>query len=153
MINLRPLLIGLVLLSPATDAFSSDINNFDYVTKEITRTLNCREASTFGNIYGCILGRRETVRVFVERYRRERNRVLNVRFVWEDYHRNVGVPLHAGSRAAKKALIGLAKILAPTKREFILSLLKRGEGVKSRSTIQISVDKGPAAYTREALFQ
>ena len=143
----------LAFLAPASDALSNDINNFDYVTKKITGTLNCRESSIFGNIYGCILGNRETVRVFAERHPRERNQVLNIRFVWEDYHRDVGVPLHADARAAKRALSKLTNILTPQNKDFVLKLLKKGEGKWSRSSIQISVDKGPTAHTREALFR
>ena len=151
--NLRRLLIALAIIAPISDAQGTDVNNFDYVTKKISGTLNCRESSIFGNIYGCILGNRETVRVFAERYPREPNRVLNIRFVWEDYHRDVGVPLHADARAAKSALTKLTNILAPQNKDFVLNLLAKGEGKWSRGSINISVDKGPTAYTREVLFQ
>jgi hypothetical protein len=145
--------MALALLTPASDALSNDINDFDYVTKKITGTLGCREASVFGNIYGCILGSRETVRVFAERHPRERSRVRSIRFVWEDYHRDGGIPVHADARAAKKSLAKLINILTPQNKDFILSLLSKGEGKWSQRSVEISVDKGPTAHTREALFK
>jgi hypothetical protein len=151
--NLRPLLFAFAIIAPIANAWGNDVKSFDHVTKKISSTLNCRESSIFGNIYGCILGRRETVRVFAERHRREPTRVLNIRFVWQDYHRDVGVPLHADARAAKRALTKLTNILAPRNKDFVLNLFTKGEGKWSHDGINISVDKGPTAYTREAIFR
>ena len=150
--KLHLFLFSILLSLSTTTAHGNNLNSFEYLTKKITSQLFCKEASAFGNIFGCILGRKGTIRVFVERHPRKHHQVLSTRFVWEDYHRNVGIPIQSDARAAEKALSRLVKLLCPQDGGFILSILSQGEGARTKGNIQLNVEKGPTAFTREVLF-
>jgi hypothetical protein len=74
-------LFSFLLLLPTIPAHGNNLNDFEYVTKKITSQLCCREVSAFGNIFGCILGKKETVRVFVERHPSKHYQILSIRFI------------------------------------------------------------------------
>jgi hypothetical protein len=145
-------LFSCLLLLSTPSAHGNNLNNFDFVTKKITSRLFCQEASTFGNIFGCILGKKETVKIFVERHLRKPYQILRTQFIWEDYHRDVGIPIQSDASAAKKALSQLVKILRPQDGDFILSILSQGEGTRTKGHIQLNVEKGPTAFIRQVAF-
>ncbi len=67
-----------------------------------------------GSLYGCIQGKMETVKWFINEIPNS-NRVSNVKFMWNDWFKDMGYGLHPDKQEAQKALKVLIKLYAPEK--------------------------------------
>ena len=85
--------------------------SFQDEASRITSTVNCPKPkltpgdSTFGALYGCVVGRAETVKIFVNEVR-GRNEVENVKLMWNDWYKDRGYGIHA-DRAEAERLLGI----------------------------------------------
>ncbi|EHA17006.1 hypothetical protein HAL1_03227 [Halomonas sp. HAL1] len=67
-----------------------------------------------GALYGCIQGKAETVKWFINEIP-DTGRVENIKLMWNDWFKNIGYGLHADKREAEKALEALIQMYAPQK--------------------------------------
>lgn len=67
-----------------------------------------------GALYGCIQGKMETVKWFITEIPKS-NQVKNVKFLWNDWFKEMGFGIHSDKEEAEKALKVLIKLYAPEK--------------------------------------
>jgi len=75
-----------------------------------------------GALYGCILGKNETVKWFINENTPNSNQVKNVKFLWNDWFKDRGHGRHPDKKEAKKTLKALIKLYAPKKSKEVYSV-------------------------------
>lgn len=103
-----------------------------------------------GALYGCVQGKAQTVKWFINEVPNS-NRVSNVKFMWNDWFKDMGYGLHPDKQEAQKALKVLIKLYAPEKSKE-LNKTFFGNSSKTitlaRFTIKYTYDHGPAIDER-----
>ena len=103
-------------MSAAAQGFGSFLSESNNATK----ALGCRNPKVmpasfgFGALYGCIQGRAETVKWFINGVPNSHH-VENVKLMWNDWSKDRGYGDHADKDKAGKALAVLIKMYAPEK--------------------------------------
>ena len=103
-------------MSVAAQGFGSFLSE----SNKATEALGCRNpevtpaSSGFGPLYGCIQGRAETVKWFINGMPNTHH-VENVKLMWNDWSKERGYGVHADMDQAGKALASLIKMYAPEK--------------------------------------
>ncbi|WP_176428654.1 hypothetical protein [Vibrio sp. V09_P4A23P171] len=99
-------------------------DTFALESKLATKALDCREpkitpaSGSWGALYGCIQGRAETVKWFINE-KAGTGKVANVKLMWNDWSKDVGYGIHADKREAQKALNTLISIYAPMESQLL----------------------------------
>jgi hypothetical protein len=102
--------------STAGQGFGSFLSESDNATK----ALGCHDpgvtaaSGSFGALYGCIQGRAETVKWFINGVPNTHH-IENVKLMWNDWSKDRGYGVHADMDQAGKALASLIKMYAPEK--------------------------------------
>ncbi len=97
--------------------FSAESNN-------ASKALKCQRPKVtpasygMGALYGCIQGKAETVKWFINEVT-DTGRVANVKLMWNDWFKNTGYGVHADKQEAEKALNALIQMYAPQKGQVI----------------------------------
>jgi hypothetical protein len=94
---------------------TNDFRSFKTEVERVTTALNCPRPkltpgySMFGALYGCVIGRAQTVKVFINEQRGS-GEVANVKLMWNDWYKDAGYGLHADRAEARRVagvIIGL----------------------------------------------
>lgn len=107
-----------LLLAPA-GAGEGGFESFQAEASKATKALRCSNAGTtpasdgMGALYGCIQGRAETVKWFINEDADRPGQVRDIKVMWNDYHRDIGEGLHADRAEAQAMVALLAKLYAP----------------------------------------
>lgn len=104
-----------------------------------------------GALYSCIGGQAETVKIFVNEMPNSGGRVKNVKFLWNDYTKNVGEGIHADAAVAKQWAGYLAEMYAPSHKAQILKVFLGNKNTVVESATHVltyTYSKGPAADER-----
>ncbi len=118
----------LALLSVPAIAQNGGFHSFIVESTRATEALNCRspeltEGNTvFGALYGCIQGRAETAKFFINEDADQPDRVSNVKVIWNDWHYDTGYGLHADSVEAAGMIEALASLYAPKLTEHLIDV-------------------------------
>lgn len=103
-----------------------------------------------GALYGCILGKMETVKWFINEIPNS-NRVSNIKFMWNDWFTDMGYGLHPDKEEAQKALKTLIKLYAPEKSKELNKVFFGNNSkivTSAKFTLQYTYDRGPAIDER-----
>lgn len=68
--------------------------------------------SDFGALYGCIVGVGETVKFFINE-QRGTDKIRNVKFMWNDWYKDIGYGLHVDREKAKEFVEALGELYSP----------------------------------------
>ena len=104
-----------------------------------------------GALYSCIGGKAETVKFFVNEMPNSGGRVKNVKFLWNDYTKNVGEGTHADAAIAKQWAGHLADMYAPTHKAQVMKVFLGNKNAVVESATHVltyTYSKGPAADER-----
>lgn len=104
-----------------------------------------------GALYSCIGGRAETVKFFVNEMPNSGGRVKNIKFLWNDYTKNVGNGIHADAAIAKQWAGYLADMYAPTHKGQVMKVFLGNKNAIVESATHLltyTYSKGPAADER-----
>lgn len=154
---------GLAQLAPAVGAPLAQLlpeNSFESFTSErikVSAFLGCTKprlnqaSGDRGSLYSCIGGKAATVQMFVNEKPNSRGAVSNVKFLWNDYTKNVGDGVHADAAIAKKWAGHLADMYAPDQKKQVLKVFlgKKAAVVHSAThLLTYTYTKGPAVDER-----
>ena len=135
-------------------------NSFVSFTKErmkVSAYLGCTNprinegSKDYGALYSCIGGKAETVKFFVNERPNSGGKVKNVKFLWNDYTKDLGYGLHADAAVAKRWAMHLADMYAPDKSKDVLRAFagKKNEIIESAThVLAYTYHRGPAADER-----
>lgn len=145
-----------LLASPALagDAFSS----FSTETKRIGEAVQCPSpkvspaGSGWGALYGCIFGKAQTAKLFINESAEHVNAVETVKVMWNDWFKDVaGDGVHADQADAAKVLETVAGLYAPNSKAKLIAAFF-GMGATSLSdgqyNLEVRVTRGPAIDER-----
>lgn len=113
-------LSAIIGLTFSQSASSASLQSFSTENDRITKAVNCQHAKLtpasygMGALYGCLHGRAETVKLFVNE-QAGTGKVKNIKFMWNDWYKDVGDGIHADKREAQKSLKALLKLYIPNK--------------------------------------
>lgn len=124
-----------------------------------TRLLDCRSpkisaaSGGSGRLYGCIAGRAETVKLFINEGDGSNGKVKNIKFMWNDWSKDLGIgyPVHADQGLAHKWLKKIADKYAPKKsvEVFTTFLRDKNRTIKAgKYLIKYRFTRGPAIDER-----
>jgi hypothetical protein len=105
----------------------------------------------FGALYSCIGGKAETVKFFVNELPNSGGRVKNVKFLWNDYTKNVGEGVHADAAVAKQWAGHMAAMYAPTQKSQVLKAFLGNKNTVIESATHVltyTYSKGPTVDER-----
>jgi hypothetical protein len=117
--------MSVLILAESTDAVAGFLS-FDDEVKRASTSFKCvggkitPEDAYLGALYGCIVGKAETVKLFINGVRGTK-RVLNVKMMWNDWYKDVGYGIHADKNEARRFVIALADTYAPPLKEQLVS--------------------------------
>jgi hypothetical protein len=103
-----------------------------------------------GDLYGCIQGKMETVKWFINEIPKS-NQVRNVKFLWNDWFKDMGFGIHSDQEEAKKALKVIIKLYAPEKSKEVYNAFFGNTSKTITSTkfiLEYTYDRGPAIDER-----
>ena len=101
-------------------------------------------------LYGCILGKAETVKWFINENPASK-RISNVKFLWNDWFKDMGYGLHSDKQEAQNALKVLIELYAPEKAKELNKLFLGNIDktiTSNRFTLKYTYDRGPAIDER-----
>lgn len=104
-----------------------------------------------GALYSCIGGKAETVKFFVNEMPNSGGRVKNVKFLWNDYTKNIGEGIHADVAIAKQWAGHLADMYAPRQKAQVLKVFLGNKNAVVESATHVltyTYSKGPAVDER-----
>ena len=146
--------------APSTRARTKTEGGFDAAVAALSRTLDCDRRSVrpaehgMGPLFGCVSGRAEMAKTFVNGTPDGRG-VLNVKVMWNDWHRDVGHGIHADRTEALRMLDAMARRYAPEFREELRRAFL-GEGRRvlrgAKVSTMVEVRHGPSITERVATF-
>ncbi len=116
------------------------------VDSDITPAL---DADT-GALYGCIQGKMETVKWFINEVPNS-NHISNVKFLWNDWYKDMGYGLHSDKQEAKTALKLLIQLYAPEKEKELNKIFFGNKSItinSSKFIIKYTYSHGPAIDER-----
>ncbi|MFZ4504673.1 MAG: toxin-antitoxin system YwqK family antitoxin [Methylovulum sp.] len=102
-----------------------------------------------GDLYGCILGAMQTVKWFINE--NSNKEVHNVKFLWNDWFKDVGFGVHSDKEEAQKALKVLIKLYAPEKSKEVDSAFFGNTSktiTSAKFVLEYTYDRGPAIDER-----
>ena len=120
------LLLAIAFFTTQTIAFES----FDAESNKVTQNIGCIKpkfngaSPGWGRLYSCIGGKEETVKIFTNEESDIKNKVKNVKFLWNDYTKNIGYGIHADAAIAKAWAASVATMYAPLQVEKVLKVFK-----------------------------
>jgi hypothetical protein len=139
-------------LTLAIAAFSvpalAEAPSFRSFTTGLNKSLSCKYSKITpadendGALYGCIAGKAETAKVFVNEDKKS-GKVLNVKLMWNDWHKDLGYGIHADKAEATLFLKALSQQLSP---ELSAQLL---ESFNQKTPRSFSNASWKVAYTYE----
>jgi hypothetical protein len=150
--NAARLLLLALIAAPAAHAFDS----FDGEAEKLRRQLGCLRpkvsapVGSDGRLWG-IGGAHETVKMFINEDRPGGGRVRNVKFIWNDYHRDVGQGTHLDKDLARAWVASLATIYAPHQVDAVLRTFAGDRGaqlVDGGHVLSYRYHRGPSATER-----
>jgi len=103
-----------------------------------------------GSLYGCILGKMETVKYFINESSGT-GRVLNIKFIWNDWFRNIGFGVHSDKQEAQNSLNTLIKLYAPKKSKELRKIFFGNKSINMKTEkfqFSYTFDRGPAIDER-----
>jgi hypothetical protein len=116
-----------------------------------TKPRMLQASGSLGALYSCVGGKAETVKFFINEMPNSGGRVNNVKFLWNDYTKNVGEGIHADSVIAKQWAGHLARMYAPTYEEQVLKVFLGNKNSVVQSATHVltyTYSKGPTADER-----
>ena len=132
-------------VAPAATASPSSFGPFTTETARLEKAVACSNGKVstdegMPDLWGCIGGSAETVKLFVNESDAD-GQVENVKFMWNDWTKDIGYGLHADEALAEKWASAVAAIYAPEQAAEVVAAFK-GKADKT-----ISGDKFALAYT------
>ena len=130
------------LLSCSKSEFNADISR-------IISAIDCNKSkviqggSDYGALFWCVGGSVDTVKIFINE---DRGRVKNIKFMWNDWTKNLGDGLHTDKDIAQDWLFKFMSIYAPGNFEAISDVFFSNKNVKAQSEnylIDFTYSKGP----------
>ena len=115
--------ISLIMFSGIL-SYSADFKSFYGESDQTTAELRCKKSKVtpasngWGALYSCIQGEAGTVKWFINETPGT-NKVKNIKFLWNDWFKNIGYGIHPDKQEAQNALNILIKLYAPQKNEEI----------------------------------
>jgi hypothetical protein len=103
-----------------------------------------------GSLYGCIQGKMETVKWFINESPKP-NEVKNVKFLWNDWFKDMGFGIHSDKEEAQKALKVLIKLYAPEKSKEVYGAFFGNTSktiTSAKFVLEYTYDRGPAIDER-----
>lgn len=80
-----------------------------------------------GRLYGCIIGKAETGKYFVNEMPDSNNRVENIKVMWNDWFKDIGYGTHADKSEAEGLVKTAARLYAPSKEPQLLAMFRSKE--------------------------
>lgn len=115
--QMKKLVLSLAIAACSAPALA-DAPSFRSFATGLNKSLSCKYSKITpadendGALYGCIAGKAETAKVFVNEERKS-GRVLNVKLMWNDWHKDLGYGIHADKAEATLFLKALSQQLSP----------------------------------------
>lgn len=150
-------LLGLAALSGMALAEPPPFKQF---TTELNASLGCKyskmtPADEFdGQLYGCIAGKAETAKVFVNENKKT-GKTLNMKLIWNDWFKEMGYGIHPDKADATRFINVLSQRLSPVHTAQMLKVFE-GKAPATFSTeawtISYTYERGPAIDERKFVF-
>lgn len=147
-------ILALSLLLAGSEAFAFD--TFDKEGKKVSANIGCRNPKISpawgggGRLYGCITGRAETVKFFINETD-QGGKVKNAKLMWNDYTSDMGEGLHADAAMAKAWASVVGTLYAPTKVDQVMAAFasKRNTTIDGgKHILKYTYSPGPAIDER-----
>lgn len=131
--------------APAAAASPSHFGPFATETARLDKAVSCSNGKVstdegMPDLWGCIGGAAETVKLFVNESGTD-EQVQNVKFMWNDWTKDIGYGLHADEALAEKWASAVAATYAPEQAAEVMAAFK------GKTDKAISNDKFALAYT------
>jgi hypothetical protein len=150
-------LAGLAFRGTASSSLEFALQ-FDTEVSKAESTLWCRDTGTVpphidgaGRLYGCIMGRAGTAKLFINEDGSRPGTVENVKVMWNDWRRDLGHGAHADRREALQMVSAFARWYAPSIEDELASVFQ-GEVARSyivgQYRITYRLDRGPGIDER-----
>lgn len=111
-------IVFLVLLSISFCANAYGFDSFNNESSRVTKEINCAKpkinsaSGSWGALYSCIGGIGQTVKFFINE-KPKTGQVRNIKFLWNDWTKEIGQGIHTDSKIAKSWVSSLATMFAP----------------------------------------
>jgi len=121
------LLGSLFLLFHATASFAGGFKSFTEENERIKAKVICNDVGVSphfgasGKLFGCIAGKAMTVKLFVNETK-DKNRVENIKLMWNDWFIDTGYGLHADKSEAEQFVKAVADLYAPTQKAKLMKV-------------------------------
>jgi hypothetical protein len=102
--------------------------------------------SGMGALFGCVMGRAQTAKLFVNESRSRSGVVENVKVMWNDWFKDAGFGLHADKDEASKIVGAVAGLYAPQSKTELTAAFLGGTSAtieEGRFTLVVRVTRGP----------
>ncbi len=126
-----------IWLTTSSTASLAATLDFDVEVNRVTRALGCPRPrvtppsfSGDGRLFGCIMGRAETVKFFINEDGARPGTVRDVMAMWNDWHRDHGDGVHADKGEADGMVRTFARLYVPTIQDDLLAVF---QGTASRT--------------------
>ena len=122
--------------STTPESPSQPAENYGHAVDQINSTLNCIKPKgvsglgTAGDLFVCKVG--EEVTLYVNQ-NLDNNTVKSIKLIWNDYTRDVGYGVHAGTAAAKNAATKLGRMYGLAEPEQLAILMSSEDGAELKS--------------------
>ena len=154
--QLRLLTLTAVLLTSTSVIAGDGFGSFSSETDRATKALACPRPKTtpasagLGALYGCVVGRAETVKFFINEGAKA-GQVKNVKLMWNDWFKDTGYGVHADQPEAEKFVRALAALYAPSLKDKLLKAFFANENTTVEAgqyRFAYSYSRGPAIDER-----
>lgn len=121
------LLISLLLLFHATSSFAEGFKSFTEENDRIKAKVTCHDVGVSppfgasGKLFGCITGKAMTAKLFVNEVK-DKNRVENIKLMWNDWFIDVGHGLHADKSESEQFVKAVADLYAPNQKAKLMKV-------------------------------
>jgi len=156
---MKKLTLSLAIATCCVPAFA-DGPAFKSFTTELNKSLGCKYSKMTpadagdGALYGCIGGNAETAKVFVNEDKKSR-KVLNVKVMWNDWHKDLGYGVHPDKAEATHFLKAISQQLSPELSAQLLESLEQSSPRSFSSTrwkVAYTYNRGPGIDERLFVF-
>lgn len=153
---MKHLVSPLLLMALSCSAAQAAPQSFTGETKRVTSVFSCPRPEVtaasdgFGALYGCIVGKAETVKLFINETP-NKNTVENVKLIWNDWFRDAGFGVHADREHAERFARSFAKLYAPGQETALLKAFFANKTSKFESDthrITYTYERGPSIDER-----
>lgn len=145
------------LMLPATSAGAGEFKSFSEESQRVSQAIGCPKpkvtpADSFsGALYGCIMGKAETAKFWINEEPGKPGVVQNIKVMWNDWFKDLGYGIHADRKQAEAMVNAMADLYVPKLKNELLKAFAGSTGKRWTSElyeVEFRYTRGPAIDER-----